>query len=184
MPDTNQTPKETPVTTPKPTPEPTPEELAGLCREKVCPGCTQLAEQKQELLRVLADSENFKKRLNREKEEVCKFATERVMEDLVPVLDNLDLALEHGRRMENCKELLAGVEMTMSILLDTLKRHGLEQVGMAGEDFDPAIHEAVGREDRADMQEGKVCTLYQKGYTLKGRLLRPAKVLVSRSCPT
>ncbi|MFW6324288.1 MAG: nucleotide exchange factor GrpE [Desulfovibrionales bacterium] len=155
------------------------EQLREYCREHVCKECPELADQKSEVLRILADSENLKKRLTREKEEYCKFATENILEDILPVLDNLELALEHGRGNEACKDILQGVEMTLSIFQETLGRHGLTPVGNEGDRFDPALHEAIGQEPREDMEPGSICKLYQKGYKLKDRLLRPAKVIVS-----
>ena len=158
------------------------EQLRQVCLERYCSDCPELARKQDELLRVLADTDNFKKRLTREKEEYLKFATEGVLADLLPILDNLDLALVHGRENPACKDLVQGVEMTRAVFLDSMKRHGLELVGAEGQPFDPALHEAVGQESRDDMDEGSVCRLLQKGYRLKDRLLRPARVLVSRKC--
>jgi molecular chaperone GrpE len=158
------------------------EQLRQICLDRFCSECPELAQKQDELLRLLADTDNFKKRLIREKEEFFKFAAEGVIADLLPVLDNLDLALVHGRENPACKDLVQGVEMTRSVFLDTLKRHGLEYVGSEGQPFDPALHEAVGQEEREDMEEGSVCRLIQKGYKLKERLIRPARVLVSRKC--
>jgi molecular chaperone GrpE len=158
------------------------ERFRQLCLERFCSDCPELAQKQDELLRVLADTDNFKKRLVREKEEFLKFAAEGVIADLLPVVDNLDLALIHGRENPACKDLVQGVEMTRSVFLDTMKRHGLELVGAEGQPFDPAQHEAVGHEERDDLEEGSVCRLLQKGYRLKDRLIRPARVLVSRKC--
>ncbi|PTN39026.1 nucleotide exchange factor GrpE [Desulfonatronum sp. SC1] len=158
------------------------EQLIRLCEGKVCPNCRLLAQVQDEKLRMAADTENLKKRLQREKDDFCKFATESVLEDLLPVLDNLDLALEHGGKTGTGKELLSGVEMTRKLFLDILARHELEPLGLAGEDFDPAWHEALAQQSHPDFGPGKVCQVVQKGYRLKGRLLRPAKVLVSMEC--
>ena len=158
------------------------EELARRCRKRVCPQCQELAREREEKLRVLADTENLKKRLHREKEDFCRFATQSVLEDLLPVLDNLDLALEHGRKLEGCAELTKGVEMTRKVFLDILGRHELEPLGAPGDEFDPAWHEALGGQPHPEIEPGRVCQLVQKGYRLKGRLLRPAKVLVSQEC--
>ncbi len=155
------------------TPEPTLE-------EKYTQALADIEELKKENLRVLADSENFKKRLLREKEEYCKFATSSILEEIIPVIDNLDLALAHGRQSEACTNLVMGVDMTMKIFLDTMKKHGLEQIADTDTPFDPARHEAMGQVERDDLDENTVCQLLQKGYLLKERLLRPAKVMVSR----
>lgn len=149
------------------------------CRKHVCPHCDELAKARDEKLRMAAETDNLKKRLQREKEDFCKFATESVLADLLPVLDNLDLALEHGHKSKGNSELLNGIEMTRKLFLDILQRHSLEPLGHIGEDFDPNWHEALGQQPHPDMEAGKICQLVQKGYRLKGRLLRPAKVLVS-----
>ena len=120
------------------------ETLESLCREHICPECTVMQEAQQEKLRALADSENLKKRLTREMDEFRKYASESILSDLLPVLDNLDLALAHGGQNEACKNLVMGVEMTRKVFLDMLKTHGLTPVGEVGEEFDPNIHEAVG----------------------------------------
>ena len=148
--------------------------------EKYAQALADMEELKKDNLRVLADSENFKKRLLREKEEYFKFATSAILEEIIPVMDNLDLALAHGRQAEACKDLVMGVEMTMNIFLDTMKKHGLEQIGAVDVPFDPARHEALGQVERDDVDENTVCQMLQKGYLLKDRLLRPAKVMVSR----
>ena len=158
------------------------EELRRLCQERVCPDCPEMKKARDESMRAWAETENIKKRLAREKDEFCKFANEGVLSDLLPVLDNLDLALEHGRKLEGCKDFLTGVEMTRRVLLDQLAKHGLESVGDAGEAFNPEVHEAVGFEQRADYPEGFVCMLLQRGYRLRGRLLRPARVYVNKTC--
>lgn len=148
--------------------------------EKFLQALADVEELRKDNLRVLADSENFKKRLLREKEEFFKFATSAILEEIIPVMDNLDLALAHGRQAEACKDLVTGVEMTMNIFLDTMKKHGLEQIGAVDVPFDPARHEALGQVERDDVDENTVCQMLQKGYMLKDRLLRPAKVMVSR----
>ena len=148
--------------------------------EKYLQALADVEELKKNNLRVLADSENFKKRLLREKEEFFKFATSAILEEIIPVMDNLDLALAHGRQAEACKDLVTGVEMTMNIFLDTMKKHGLEQIAAVDVPFDPARHEALGQVERDDVDENTVCQMLQKGYMLKDRLLRPAKVMVSR----
>ncbi len=148
--------------------------------EKYAQALADVEELKKDNLRVLADSENFKKRLLREKEDYFKFATSAILEEIIPVMDNLDLALAHGKQTEACKDLVTGVEMTMNIFLDTMKKHGLEQIAELDVPFDPSRHEALGQVERDDVGENTVCQMLQKGYMLKDRLLRPAKVMVSR----
>jgi len=157
----------------------TDEELIALCKTRVCPTCNEKEQADEERLRALAEMDNFKKRMQRDKEEHMKYATESVLGDLLPTLDNLRLAIEYGKNIEGCKDMLIGVEMTQKLFLDAIARHGLEPVGAAGEEFNPETHEAVAKEPCDTTPEGVVKTLMQPGYKLKERLLRPAKVVVS-----
>lgn len=157
-----------------------PGDLLPLCREHVCPVCPEKAQSDEQRLRALADLENTKKRLQREKDEQVRYAAETVLADLLPTLDNLDLALQYGQGSAECRNMLVGVEMTRKLLLEALSRHGLEAVGEAGEPFTPELHEAMSHEVRDDMPSDHVATVMMKGYRLKERLLRPAKVTVSR----
>lgn len=157
------------------------EELERLCREQICPTCDTGREAEETRLRVLAEMDNFKKRLQRERDEQVRYAAENVLADLLPTLDNLDLALQYGSRVEACKDMLTGVEMTRKLLLDALKNHGLEVVGREGDPFNPEHHEAMGQEESAEMDNGHILRVMQKGYKLRERLLRPAKVIVSKA---
>ncbi|OIN99253.1 MAG: nucleotide exchange factor GrpE [Desulfovibrionaceae bacterium CG1_02_65_16] len=156
------------------------EELAALCKAHVCTKCAVMAEAEDIKLRALADNENFKRRIQRETEDVRRYATESVLADLLPVLDNLGLAIEHAGSDAACKNIVMGVNMTRKIFLDTLKKHGLECVGACGEAFDPEVHEAIGTVCEPGQEEGCVAKVAQAGYVLKGRVIRPAKVLVNK----
>ena len=131
-------------------------------------------------MRNQAELENFKKRLTREHGEHLKYAAEKVMKDLIPSLDNLELAIVYGSKEEACKNMLQGIEMTQKLLLDAVGRHGLVRVGKEGEAFDPALHEALGCESRSDLAADTIARVMQSGYSLEGRLLRPAKVMVNK----
>ena len=159
---------------------PMPENLDMLCRLHICPSCAVQAEAEDVRLRAIAELENVKKRLKREQEESVRFAAEGVLGDLLPSLDTLDRAIEYGSENEACKEVIQGVDMTRKLLLNALKAHGLETRGECGEPFNPELHEAVGFDCREDLDEGAVCVLLQRGYLLKDRLLRPAKVLINK----
>ncbi len=157
------------------------EELKKLCEEHICVECPVKKQMEEEMLRVKADADNFRKRMERDKEQFLKYATEKVLEDIVPVIDNLELGLEHAKKVEACKDIVTGIEMTLNILLSTLKNHGLEQIKTEiGDDFDPNYHEAMAQEEREDMPPGKISLIMQKGYKIKDRILRPAKVMVSK----
>lgn len=153
--------------------------LKDRCRAEICPTCAEKAEAEDIRLRALAEMDNFKKRMQRERDEQIKYAAEPVLHDLLPVLDNLELAIRYAGKDEACRDLLTGVSMTHKILLDAVKQHGLVPVGGEGEAFNPDLHEAVAQEPRQDMPPGHITVLHQRGYTLKERLLRPAKVSVS-----
>ncbi len=159
------------------------EQLQELCMQRICPECPQKVEMDQEMLKVQADAENFRKRMSREKEQFCKYATENILEDIIPIIDNLELAVQHGRNVEACQDLVQGVDMTIKMFMETLQKHGLEQVQTKqGDEFDPAWHEAMAQEERSDLESNQVCQIMQQGYRVRDRLLRPAKVIVSKKC--
>lgn len=154
-------------------------ELAALCKEHVCPQCAVMKEAEDLRLRALAEADNTRKRLLRETEELRRFAGQAVLTDLLPVLDNLDLALSHAPA-EGCKDFVVGVDMTRKVFLDILKNHGLTVIAESGVEFDTSRHEALGAAQNPDLPDGRVAQVVQKGYLLKDRLLRPAKVLVNK----
>jgi molecular chaperone GrpE len=131
-------------------------------------------------LRLSAELENYKKRAEKEKGETYKFANENLLKDLLPVLDNLERALEHGRDAVNSKALLEGVEMTQKGLWAVMEKHGISRVEAMGEVFDPNHHEAVMVQEDAQSPPGVVISQLQKGYRLHNRLVRPAMVIVSK----
>lgn len=131
-------------------------------------------------MRAQAELENYKKRLEREHCEHLKYAAEQVMKDLIPTLDNLELAIGYGSQSEACQEMLKGIAMTRKLLLDAVGRHGLVCVGREGDIFDPALHEAVGFDNRPELAADTVAKVLQSGYSLQGRLVRPAKVMVNK----
>lgn len=130
-------------------------------------------------LRMAAEMENFKKRLAREHQEQMRYASEKVLAGLLPALDNLDLAIQYGSQHEACKDMMQGIEMTRRQLLDAVGQSGLASVGEKGEEFNPAIHEAIGMEADDSVAQGAVARVLQRGYKLHDRLLRPAKVMVN-----
>ena len=140
----------------------------------------ELSETQERVLRTAADAENFKKRLQREKEEQTRYANESLMRELLPVIDNLERALEHSEAGADQGGLLEGLNMTLKGFLDTLTRFGCTPVEAAGKPFDPNFHEAVSQEESADHEPNTVLRELQKGYLLKERLLRPAVVIVSK----
>ncbi len=133
-------------------------------------------------LRERADLENFRKRAQRDKEELGKFANEGILRELVPAVDNLERAVDHARQEGTQGEsLLKGVEMTLSQFQKVLEKFGVVAVKAVGEPFDPARHEAMGQLESAEYPPNTVVQEYQKGYLLNDRLLRPALVMVAKA---
>jgi len=141
-------------------------------------------EEKQRLqeqyLRTLADMDNLRKRTTREKEEIAKFANEGILRDILPVIDNLERAVEHSEKADEGGGLLEGVRMTLSQFTQVLGRFGVETIESVGKPFDPAYHQAMGQLESADHPVNTVMVEMQKGYQLNERLLRPAFVLVAK----
>lgn len=140
----------------------------------------QLDEYKDKLLRMAADFDNTKKRLAREREISLKYAEENLLKELLPTIDNLERALEQSREAGEAAGLLEGVEMILAGLQASLEKFGLTPVDSLGRQFDPNFHEAIAMEASEESAENMVMKEYQKGYLYKDRLLRAAKVVVSR----
>jgi molecular chaperone GrpE len=133
-------------------------------------------------LRERADLENFRKRAQRDKEELGKFANEGILRELVPAVDNLERAIDHARQDGAGGEtLLKGVELTLAQFQKVLEKFGVVAVKAVGEPFDPARHEAMGQLESAEHPPNTVVQEYQKGYLLNDRLLRPALVMVAKA---
>jgi molecular chaperone GrpE len=130
----------------------------------------------EDLQRVAADFENFRKRATREREETVVRAAQRVVQALLPVLDSFDQALAHQAQTPGEEKVLAGVRGTFHQLMDVLSKEGLDIIPTVGEDFDPEVHEAVAGGGDGDLMVGQEL---RRGYTLKGRVLRPAMVVVA-----
>ena len=126
-------------------------------------------------LRLMADFQNYKKRVEKEKKDLYAYANENIMSDLLTVMDNFERALEHDAD-ENFKE---GIEMIFKQLQDALEKSGLAEIPALGEDFDPNVHSAVMAEETEDYESGKVSGVMQKGYTLNGKVIRPSMVKVA-----
>lgn len=131
-------------------------------------------------MRAAADLENFRRRSVREKEELRLFAASRVLEDLLPVLDNLGLALTAAKQPNaDVKSLTGGVDMVLSQLKASLASHGLKEINPVGAAFDANQHESISAQPSAEVPEGNVLSVVRPGFSLNGRLLRPASVVVS-----
>jgi molecular chaperone GrpE len=142
----------------------------------------ELVETKDRLIRMQADFENFRRRAQREREEAVRYGTQNLFKDLLTTVDNLERAVDHARKggggdLEN---LLQGVELVQKGLLGLMARHGVSEVEALGKIFDPALHEAMAQAPDASVAPNTVLEVLQKGYKLRDRLLRPARVIVAR----
>jgi len=136
----------------------------------------EAAELKEKLLRLHAEIENVRKRARREVEDASKFAVEKFAAELLDVADNLERALESSD--DNGEALREGVQLTLNSWHETMKKFGVERVDAMDQKFDPHLHEALAQAPH-DAEAGKVVSQHVAGYTLHGRLLRPARVIVS-----
>ena len=133
---------------------------------------------KDQLLRSLAELENVKRRAARDVENAHKFAVEKLIDNMFPVLDSLEKAVETAEATEGAQAIAEGVELSLKLFVDTLAKSGVEQIDPLGEPFDPNLHEALTMLPNVDAEPNSVMEVMQKGYILNGRLVRAAKVIV------
>jgi len=138
----------------------------------------EVASLKDQLLRNLAEVENVKRRAQRDVENAHKFAVEKLIDNLFPVIDSLEKAVETAHSTEGAGAIAEGVDLSMKLFVDTLKKSGVEQIDPVGEPFDPQLHEAMTMVPNPDAEPNSVMDVMQKGYVLNGRLVRAAKVIV------
>jgi len=134
------------------------------------------------LLRQAADFDNFKKRVARERQDAAKYANMALIEKLIPVLDNFDMAFAAANTTQDpaVKALKEGIAMVINQFKAILTEAGLEEIDASNKPFDPNWHEAVAQQERADVAEGIVIQQLRRGYTLRDRLIRPASVIVAK----
>lgn len=135
---------------------------------------------KNRMLRSAADLENFRRRSNREKDELRKYGIDRVVLELLPVLDNLDRAIEHADESVE-SSFVDGVRMVQRQFVGALQKHGVEGFDSKGSMFDPTKHEAIQQQETTEHATGTIVEEYQRGYFLNDRLIRPALVVVARN---
>ena len=141
-----------------------------------------LAAARDAALRSHADAQNIKRRAEQDVEKARKFALEQFARELLPVVDNLERALEATAGQDAAvKPFAEGVELTLKSFLDALRKFNIETVDPMGEPFDPNLHQAMSMVENAEVEPNSVIAVMQKGYTLNGRLLRPAMVMVSKA---
>jgi len=139
----------------------------------------ELLKFKELALRAQADFDNYRKRAAREREETLRYANSRMLEGLLPIIDNFELGMVAARNATEAANIVAGFEMVYRQLQDFLKEQGVELIDADGADFDPNLHEALGHEASDEVKEGQILRQIRKGYKLRERLLRPANVIVS-----
>ncbi len=157
-----------------------PPAAASLARIGEDPTSVELSETKERLLRLAAEFENFKKRRIREREEHLKFANERLLKDFLPVVDNLERALESARQSGQGQAIVAGLELVIHEFLNVMAREGVVPVESVGKPFDPSHQDALQQIETSEFEPGTVAAEVLKGYLLNGRVLRAALVVVAR----
>lgn len=135
---------------------------------------------KDQMLRTHAEAQNVRRRAEQDVEKAHKFGVEKFANEMLPIVDSLERAIEAFGDDEALQSMREGVEMTMKMFLSGLEKFKMEQVNPLGETFDPALHQAMSMVDAPDAEPNSVIAVMQKGYTLHGRLVRPAMVVVAK----
>lgn len=136
----------------------------------------ELRQTKEQLMRAEAELDNVQRRAKKQVADARKFANEKILNDLLEVLDSLERALENEQEQE-----LEGVRLTLKKFTEVLEKHGVETINPEGDKFDPKLHEAMTTQPSEEAEPNTVLQVLQKGYSLNGRLVRPARVIVSQS---
>jgi molecular chaperone GrpE len=140
----------------------------------------QVKENEDKALRIAAEMDNLRKRTLRDVENAHKFALEKFIKELLPVVDSMELGISASDNAEDIISLKEGMDLTLKMFQDNLGKSGIEVVDPQGDKFNPELHEAVSMTDAEDTESGNVVAVMQKGYSLNGRLIRPAMVIVSK----
>ena len=138
----------------------------------------ELTKVKDQLLRTVAEMENVRRRAQRDVENAHKFAVEKLLSDLLPVVDSLEKAEEAAKTTDNADSMVEGITLSLKLFVSTLERSGIAIVDPLGEPFDPQLHEAMAMVPNPNAEPNSVMDVMQRGYTLNGRLVRAAKVVV------
>ena len=179
---TEHIPTETTPTTPAAASEaaaPAPAPAGPTLEEQLAAAKKDAASGQERYLRAVADLENYRKRMLREKDELRQYAAANVVEDIIPVLDNLSLGIAAAKQQTDVKAIVDGVGLVLEQFKSTLGRHGLKEVNPLNQPFDHNLHESIAHQPSATAPAESVLQVVRMGYTLNGRLLRPASVIVS-----
>ena len=142
----------------------------------------ELQDMKDKYLRLYAEFENYKKKIQKDKEEFSKYCNENIFYELLPVIDHLEMALKHAGEggAETAESLAQGVENTLREMNRTLEKFGVAAIEALNKEFDPAYHHAMSQVERSDMENNTVADEFRKGYLYKDKVLRPSLVAVSK----
>ncbi|WP_026971021.1 nucleotide exchange factor GrpE [Aliagarivorans marinus] len=150
--------------------------------EQLAAAQAKVEEQKDSVVRAKAEMENVRRRAAQDVEKAHKFALEKFANELLPVIDNMELALQHADHdNQDLKPMIEGVELTLKTLISAVEKFGVEVVDPKDETFDPAKHQAMGMQEVEGVAANTVIAVMQKGYQLNGRLIRPAMVMISKA---
>jgi molecular chaperone GrpE len=144
----------------------------------------EASENRDRWVRAVAELENYRKRVAQEKSRWQKYRYEDLLKDLLPVLDNMDRAVQHCVETERCDPVLDGLRMIAGMFKDLLARYGVTEIQTQGQPFDPQFHEGIARLPSAEVPPNTVIDQMEKGYMYHDRLLRPAKVVISTDSET
>ena len=147
--------------------------------EVAAPKPDERQELQDKYLRLAAEFENYKRRAQRDQREYVQFANEGLLKELLPIVDNLERAIQASKEQRESEGLVQGVELTLKQFLETLMKFGVRRIDSVGKLFDPALHQAVARVESTNAPENTVLEEYQKGYLLHDRVLRAAMVAVA-----
>lgn len=141
---------------------------------------TELKNLKDKYLRALADQDNFRKRVEKEKSELFNYGLTNFIKELLPIVDTLESALiEAQKSSDNSTSMTEGIKLILTKFHATLKKHGVKEIEALNKPFDPSVHEAIARTERNDVEPMTIVAEIGKGYVLKGRILRPSRVIVA-----
>lgn len=156
------------------------EDAAALAQE-LAAAQDEIAQLKDQMLRAAADVQNARRRAEQDVEKAHKFGLEKFANEMLPIVDNLERAIQSCGDDEATKAIREGVEMTLSMFVSGLAKFNVETIDPQGQPFDPALHQAMSMVDAPDAEPNTVVAVMQKGYTLHGRLIRPAMVMIAKA---
>jgi molecular chaperone GrpE len=159
--------------------EPGSSEIEGL-KSEIDRLTKEVAAYKDKWLRAEAELDNYKKRVHKERLEQLKYGYETLIRELLPVIDNLERAIEYSKKHSQKDSLYEGVELTLKLLKKVIEGFGVSEINSIGQVFDPNLHEGVGIEEGEDYEDNVVIKEVEKGYLYRDRLIRPAKVIVGK----